>query len=64
MLAQLFADILSDRYRAAIVNASAPADLGRVSAMLDDAEERGALAGDGLNWLREQVNQRREALTK
>jgi hypothetical protein len=64
MLAQIFADILSDRYRAAIVNASAPADLGRVSAMLDEAEERGALFGEELDRLREQVNQRREALTK
>ena len=62
MLAQLFATILSDRYHAAIDNASTPADLGHVSAMLDDAEERGALAGDELDQLRELVQQRREVL--
>lgn len=64
MLAQLFAVILTDRYHAAIVNAGTPADLDRVSAMLDDAEERGALAGDELGRLRESANQRREALSK
>ena len=58
MLAQLFAFILTDRYHAAIVNAGTPADLDRVSTMLDDAEERGALAGDELDQLRELVNQR------
>lgn len=62
MLAQLFASILSDRYRAAIVNASTPADLDRVSTMVDDAEERGALAGDELDRLRELVNRRMETL--
>lgn len=62
MLAQLFATILSDRYHTAIVNAGTPADLGHVSAMLDDAEERGALAGDELDQLRELVQQRREVL--
>ena len=64
MLAQLFAVILTDRYHAAIVNANTPADLDRVSAMLDDAEERGALAGDELDQLRELAQQRREVLAK
>ena len=64
MLAQLFAVILTDRYHAAIVNAGTPADLDRVSAMLDDAEERGALAGDELDQLRELAQQRREVLAK
>ena len=64
MLAQLFAAILSDRYHTAIVNAGTPADLGHVSAMLGDAEERGALAGDELDRLRELVNRRLGALSK
>lgn len=64
MLAQLFAAILTDRYRAAIVNAGTPADLDRVSTMLDEAEERGALFGDELDQLRELVNQRLGALMK
>lgn len=62
MLAQLFATILSDRYQSAIDNASTPADLDRVSTMVDDAEERGALAGDELDQLRELVNRRMETL--
>lgn len=64
MLAQIFAAILTDRYHTAIVNAGTPADLGHVSTMLDDAEERGALAGDDLDQLRELVQQRREVLAK
>jgi len=64
MLAQLFATILSDRYQSAIDNASTPADLDRVSTMVDDAEERGALAGDELDRLRELVNRRMETLSK
>ena len=64
MLAQLFATILSDRYQSAIDNASTPADLDRVSTMVDDAEERGALAGDELDQLRELAQQRREVLAK
>lgn len=64
MLAQLFAAILSDRYRAAIVNAGTSADLDRISTMLDDAEERGALFGEALDQLRESADRRREALSK
>lgn len=64
MLAQLFATILSDRYQSAIDNASTPADLDRVSTMVDDAEERGALASDELDRLRELVNRRMETLSK
>ena len=64
MLAQLFATILSDRYQSAIDNASTPADLDRVSTMLDDAEERGALFGEELDRLRELVNRRLGALSK
>ena len=64
MLAQLFAAILTDRYHTAIVNAGTAADLDRVSTMVDDAEERGALAGDELDQLRELANQRRKVLAK
>lgn len=62
MLAQLFATILSDRYRAAIVNAGTTADLDRVSTMVDDAEERGALAGDELDRLRKGLQTKKAAI--
>lgn len=62
MLAQIYAAILVDRYQAAIDKAHSPGDLDSVNAMLDDAEERGALVGEELDWLRKGLQTKKAAI--